>query len=166
MRFKEFEEKIEDWGRKYDDKPIIKINGYSVLLKMTINGKYKPMVRISSINSYELDTTYLYFSDLANDEKQDLFKIVTEFAATKPEDREDEKLFYLKNTSFFTHDYDGYLNFDNCEFYMLNSRDETKGHKTKFTLEEIEEIKKKFNTTLEDFELIEVDCKKDEVNCG
>ena len=156
MRYKEFKNAVGDWGRKYDYKPIIKINGYSVLLKMTINGKYKPMVRISNIDSYALDTNYLYFNDLANDAKQDLYKIVTELAATKPEEREDKKVKKYK----FKHKFLGTPGNDYLTYYTLRNRwlllcgIETSNFKVEFT---IDELKEKFNSNLDEWEIIEVE---------
>ena len=40
--------------------------------------------------------------------------------------------------------------------YYLSHSTENNGYKTTFTLKEIEEIKKKFDTDLADFELVEV----------
>ena len=157
MRYKEFEEKVEVWSEKYGYETEVEINFNCIDVKIKSGVAFQMIAKIRTDSTWALDTDWSSFTAIKEDARVELLSIILKLAKTPPKDREDEKLFYLKNTSFFTHDYDGYLNFDNCEFYMLNSRDETKGHKTKFTLEEIEEIKKKFNTTLEDFELIEVE---------
>ena len=157
MKYKEFKAEFENWGEKYGYETEVEIKCTYVYVKTKFGMLFKRVARIRTDSTWALDTDWSSFTDIKEDARVELLSIILKLAKTPPKDREDEKLFYLKNTSFFTHDYDGYLNFDNCEFYMLNSRDETKGHKTKFTLEEIEEIKKKFNTTLEDFELIEVE---------
>lgn len=55
----------------------------------------------------------------------------------------------------------GKSNYVNVELsgnlYSLNDYREMAWVKTKFTLDEIEEIKEKFNTDLADFELVEVE---------
>lgn len=87
-----------------------------------------------------------------------MIKAATEFAETDPEDREEEKKFYLE------HRYFKCTNGDSRYFQILesdgtpwlNAMYTVMGYKKQFTLKEIEEIKEEFDTDLKDFELVEV----------
>lgn len=93
------------------------------------------------------------------DEKDfNMIKAAVEFAETDPEDREEEKKFYLE------HRYFKCTNGDSRYFQILesdgtpwlNAMYTVMGYKKQFTLKEIEEIKEEFDTDLKDFELVEV----------
>ena len=87
----------------------------------------------------------------------DLIKKVIELAETPLSEREEEKKYYLKHR--FINDYttQKYFNFTASGGAILSNRLEGEGYKTKFTKAEIEEFKKRFDTDLRDFELIEVE---------
>ena len=92
------------------------------------------------------------------DEKDfNMIKAAVEFAETPLEDRKEEKKFYLKHRWLDRGDEANYLNFEisGC-YYSLNSKLEASWAKTKFTLEQIQNIKKNLDTDLKDFELVEV----------
>ena len=87
-----------------------------------------------------------------------VIKASIEYAETDPEDREEEKKFYAKHRyfeiagggrGFFTIDNESGVPFLENKTYFDN-------YNQIFTLKEIEEIKKKFDTDLKDFELVEV----------
>lgn len=88
-----------------------------------------------------------------------LFELLVEYAKTPVDKREEEKKFYLKHRWIKPRPaYKTYLNhLIGMGEYWLDDNDETIDIKTKFTLKEIEEIKKKFNTELTDFEEVEVE---------
>ena len=89
---------------------------------------------------------------------KELYKLCFEYASTPVKDRKEAKKFYLKHRWLDGENEDNYLNFEISRFYYsLNSKPEASWAKTKFTLKEIEEIKKKFSTDLADFELVEVE---------
>ena len=92
------------------------------------------------------------------DEKDfNMIKAAVEFAETPPEDREEEKKFYLRHKwlNLNTHNY-LHLDVDDGSC-MLDDNEEFSFTKIKLTEKEIEEIKEKFNTDLADFELVEVE---------
>lgn len=72
-------------------------------------------------------------------------------------ERENEKKYYLRHR-FLEVYFFNYLNRDYGfpELY-LNSKSQVAGKQTQFTQEEIDEIKKRYNTDLKDFEQIEVE---------
>ena len=93
-----------------------------------------------------------------NEKDLNMIKASIEYAETPPGDREEEKKFYLE------HRYFKCTNGDSRYFQILesdgtpwlNAMYTVMGYKKQFTLKEIEEIKKKFDTDLKDFELVEV----------
>lgn len=93
------------------------------------------------------------------DEDFNMMKAAVAFAETPPEDREEEKKFYLKHRWMKPRPIDkNYLNlWIGTNEYWLDCKNETEDVQTQFTKKEIEEIKEKFNTDLADFEEVEVE---------
>ena len=87
----------------------------------------------------------------------DLLKKVIELAETPLSEREDEKKYYLKYRIVDNWEADKYVNCVGENYITLSGRREGRNYKTEFTRKEIEKIKKRFNTDLSDFELIEVE---------
>ncbi len=119
---------------------------------------------IASVNlntRFEINTNYWAFRNmLAEDEREKVYVLLTKLAETEPkdrgQDRGEEKKYYLKHKwiSYTGRQYlNLYINENKCSIDTKCSFDNIK---TQFTLEEINDIKRKFNTNLEDFELIEV----------
>ncbi len=112
-----------------------------------------------TINGDYINRIWTSIQGYCDDKDFNMIKASIEFAETPPEDREREKKFYLKhrylrstggNILYFSI----YIEYD---FSILTYRRHSSETKQQFTLEEIEEIKKKFNTDLKDFELVEVE---------
>lgn len=117
-----------------------------LMLIAKVNKKYQYTAEMSSIYEEE------------DENAKELFLLCAEYARTPIEDREEEKKFYLKiSGSFYTGDY-VYLNFDkSTNNYWLHNNHQSNMYKTQFTQKEIDEIKEKFNTNLEEFEQIPVE---------
>lgn len=147
MKTKEFVEKVEKLGYNIEiDWPTIYIKCDGCIL-----------ARVDKARAYTIDTKAAF--EVKNAEE--LFDLCVKYAKTPIEDREEKKKYYLK------------LKRENREFYeslsaylTLGKRDntfsldvgvETAGLKCKFTQKEIDEIKKKFNTDLSEFEQIPVE---------
>ena len=112
---------------------------------ININGKIENRIWVSIVT-------------ICDEKDFKMLKAAVEFAETPPEDREEEKKFYLEHRWLDSENEANYLNFEIDEFYYsLDSKPEVSWVKTKFTLKEIEEIKEKFDTDLADFELVEVE---------
>ena len=90
-------------------------------------------------------------------EQFELIRNALELAETPLSEREEEKRCYLKHRFINFYSGLGYINLSISEEVMLNNRYEDQIFKTKFTKAEVEELKAKFNTDLNDFELIEVE---------
>ena len=108
-----------------------------------------------TIGSKFENTIWISIQDWCFEEDFKMVKAAIEFAETPIEDREEEKKFYLRhrwlesigNRYLITDLGDGY--------YYLDDKDDYFAGKMQFTLEEIEEIKEKLDTDLNDFELVE-----------
>lgn len=87
-----------------------------------------------------------------------LFALIFQYAITPIKDRKDkEKEYYLKHKWIKGHAI-MYLYCNELNGYCYLGENKCRPHKQRrFTLKEIEEIKEKFNTDLEDFEIIEVE---------
>ena len=87
----------------------------------------------------------------------ELLKRAIELAETPLSERGEEKKYYLVHRFINKYNALKYINLAISEEVILNNRLEDRIFKTKFTKAEIEEFKKRFNTDLRDFELIEVE---------
>ena len=86
-----------------------------------------------------------------------IIEIIVSFAQTPIDLREEEKKYYLRH-KWINDDDENYLNLMISDgTFEIYTKREIDDFKTQFTLEEIDGIKERFNTTLEDFELIEVE---------
>lgn len=125
MRYKEFKKAVEVWGRKYNYNPVIDVA--STYIEIAFEDEYY-MNRICAIHKSErfvLDLNWNLFINLSDNEKRDLFKIVTELAATKPADREEEKRFIIPLPGLVTTDgKQQYLTHKDCKFFA-SRRDAT-----------------------------------------
>ena len=104
MRYKEFKEKVEAWGRRYDYKPVIEADFHRVYITLEEDDYSGDVCTIHNSERFVIDLNFESYRDFSENEKNDLFKIVTEFAATKPEDRKDEKRFIIPLPGLVTTD--------------------------------------------------------------
>ena len=113
-----------------------------------------------TIDNFSKNQLWISIPRFSNKGDFNMIKAAVEFAETPLEDREEEKKFYLKHRWIVqAGDYKtGFLNYDTTnDILYIYSEHHTHFVKTQFTLKEIEEIKKKFDTDLADFELVEVE---------
>lgn len=106
----------------------------------------------------QISTDYNGWDDLCDEDKESLFKIFMAYASRPIDEHEEEKKFYLRHRwlkpSLITKNYLNYwIGRNVC---WLDDNNETADVQTRFTLKEIEEIKKKFDTDLKDFKRVEV----------
>ena len=143
MKYKEFREYLKGTDFELiEDSLNIQVNIYDIM-----------NVKIPKIACGKI---ILPFS-VKEPEQFELIRKALELAETPLSEREDEKRYYLKHK--FINNYNGldYINLRMNEKVILNNHLEGEGFKTKFTKAEIEELKEKFDTDLNDFELIEVE---------
>lgn len=114
-----------------------------------------------NINSVCENRIWISITDWCDDKDFNMIKASMEFAETPPEDREEEKKFYLRHRWFKSPFGDNYYlrkyNYSAIGMtYGIVSTSYFKKVDYMFTMAEIEEIKIKFDTDLADFELVEV----------
>lgn len=157
MKTKEFIQKVKSLGLdvEYD------YHSYEENLEVVLFNSL--IVNVSNDCEYEFDTNYPDFRKLSKKRKKDLFELLVEYSSTpidereeKIEEREEEKKYYLKHKFLTNGNAECYLNYTNeYDDWILNDNTMHENYKTQFTKQEIEEIKQKFNTSLDDFEIIE-----------
>ena len=147
MRTKEFIKQIEELGYKAHNS-ITQIDIVSDGLTVALVS----IDRMHVINSF-------CFVDVEWKNQDKLFDLICEYAKTPIEEREEPKKYYLRHKWMCNVFPDSnYLNRRNLiNNFSLNNNDEQLSFQTKFTREEIDEIKEKYNTDLSDFEVIEVE---------
>lgn len=143
--------------------------------------KYKELQKIAIDNGYEIknDTDYvtltkykeniikisklkedIILSEIRVCFKSDflMFQASLKYAETPLEDRYKEKKYYLKHRFIGEYDCDKFLNYIFLDDKLILSDDKyMEGYKVKFTQKEIDDIKERYNTTLDGFEQIEVE---------
>ena len=146
MRTKEFIKKVEELGFDAEER------GNEVYLYgWGSNG----LAKVSKKYQYTINTFYREFMDLNEGDKGLLFDLIVEYISTPIEEREEEKKYYLRHKWVSTESYVNYL--IKIKSYVLSNDYQDESVQTRFSMNEIEEIKEKFNTDLSDFEMIEVE---------
>lgn len=116
----------------------------------------EPIASIDLKTKLKINTDYWAFTNLlAEDEREKIYVLLTKLAETDPQDRGEEKKYYLRH-KWIGGNYTNYLNFDINGKFEIESKATNLKFQTKFTQKEIDKIKIKFNTNLEDFEIVEV----------
>lgn len=129
--------------------------------------EFKNIIEISKICINRIWVNNCGYTD---DADMSMLEGTIAYAKTPLEDREEEKRFYLRHK--WIHEDEakgGYLNkgytskakIENSAIYFISTKEGSVFIQTQFTQVEIDEIKRRFNTNLEDFEQIEVE---DETN--
>lgn len=146
MKTKEFIEKVEKLGYN------IEINWPTIYIKC--DGCI--LARVDKARAYTIDTKAAF--EVKNAEE--LFDLCVKYAKTPIEDREEKKKYCLylknKNREFYESIYSYLTLHKEDNTFSLDVGVETAGLTAQFTQKEIDDIKKKFNTDLEEFEQIEV----------
>lgn len=138
MKTREFIKKINELG----------YNVKETEHNMIVRKEYTHLAVIDKENIYGFK--YFYHND------KDLFKLCVDYTSTPIEEREEEKRYYLFkiDRKFYENEY---LNYGkNYHYWSLGDDIEDAQYQTKFTCNEIENIKKKFNTELPEFVRVEV----------
>lgn len=149
MKTKEFCEKVEKLGFR-----TMHVNAYIYIENRMVD----TCAMVNEYNCYEVNTDTGDFYDLKKETKEELFNLLVEYSSTPIEERKEEKKYYLKHRFVQNATGSFYMNYKTEDKkYVLSDSLETDDYKTKFTKKEIEEIKQKFNTSLDDFEIIEVE---------
>ena len=153
MKTKEFLKRVKELGFEVE----YELGEKGELVEFRIGDDEEDFVFIWPKFTFAISTIEYGFVDLKDPlPLEELYKLCFEYASTPVKDREEEKKFYLKHR-WLESVGNRYLIWDpgdNC--YYLDDSAEYYSGKMEFTLNEIEEIKEKFDTDLKDFELVEV----------
>lgn len=130
--------------------------------RLLLVDKYKNVI-VAVVNArkiYQFSNDYITWEDLSTEIKRELFSLIKEYVETPVDEREEEKKFYLRHrwirwesgrSKYLVR----YYKQNGDAIYYLNYKE--MDIQTQFTQEEIEKIKEKHNTNLDDFEQIEVE---------
>lgn len=91
MKIKEFKRAISNLGLKYGMDFQVRVYGPSFYV---ISGD-EIYACVSKTERYMLDTNYMLFSQLKEDIREDLLKIIYKFAETPPKEIQDEKRYII-----------------------------------------------------------------------
>ena len=141
-------------------KRIAKENDYGYEYKMyhkfinRNNGNYV------TINSMRENRIWVSVTSWCEDKDFNMIKAATEFAETPIEDREEEKKFWIQHKFMVSKNLlpvNLVWNKLKDAYRSINLKVDNHIYQAQFTFKEYEEIKKKLNTDLADFELVEVE---------
>lgn len=150
MKTKEFIRKIENLGFEIE-------KGFSEFI---ITSPFDTWIAVVDRKEIcQINNNYSEWGLLNDSFKKEVFNIISEYASTPPDERKEEKKYYLRHRWIFDKDFYMYLrktSYDDKEM-RLGIINFCGNDGLQFTLKEIEKIKKNFNTDLKDFEMIEVE---------
>lgn len=151
MKTNEFIKAVEELGYLVDD-------GYGY---WQIWSEKNPIIAVvNKIDLSRISTDFVAWCNISDEDKNKILDLIIKYSKTPIEDREEEKekRYYLKHRWLQRYGKSNYLNIEaGGNYYGLNDIRDLEYVQTKFTLNEIEEIKEKFYTDLSDFELVEVE---------
>ena len=161
MKTKEFIEKVEELGFDVEVIYYKKDDSIEIERRIVIRNKENKCV-VSVVwaeRVYEFDNSWICFTKLTEElQKKELFNLLIKYSSTPIEEREEAKKYYLKHKFLKGLVCLQYLFLNkHTQEYSVGSNYEYGSYQTKFTKKEIEKIKQKFNVSLDDFEIIEVE---------
>lgn len=95
MRYKEFKEKIEDWGSKHGYATEVEIGDFKTYITIRTNKTSHIIASITNEYQFIIDTNWNYAINIKNHAVGELFDILVNLAKTPPTDRKDEKRFII-----------------------------------------------------------------------
>lgn len=152
MKTKEFIKRVEELGYLIDD-------NYYHYWEIRNNKNYLIAV-VSKDVLYKISTDSGYWDDISDEDKNKLLGLLIEYSKTPIEDREEEKRYYLKHRWLTEGGFYRYVKHHTKAYgkkYELASWTYGNTSDMQYTFKEIEEIKKKFDTDLADFEMVEAE---------
>ena len=166
MKTKEFIKKVEKLGFtiEYYKNPFSNIKSNCDYDLITISVNNQVLVKIWANCQYAISTIsdghscYLYGYDV-----DELYKVCFEYANTPVMDREEEKKFLIKHKYLVSKNLlPVNLAWNKLKdvYRSINLKVDNHIYQAQFTFKEYEEIKKKLNTDLADYELVEVEDEK------
>lgn len=130
MKTKEFIRRVEALNSDSVDVKAVKRDNTTVV---TSNGA--PVALISHEQIFDVATAGRHFWDSSHSPQAELFKLLTEYASTPVEEREEEKKYYLRVVGIV--EVTSYINYHTQHGYCLDTKDQSSAHQTIFTQPEI-----------------------------
>lgn len=154
MKTKEFIKKVEELGYSFS----------SSYYCWEIRNKKNHLIAVVSKDVlYKISTDSAYWDVIPDEDKNKLLELIVEFANTPVMDREEEKKFLIKHKYLVSKNLlPVNLAWNKLKdvYRSINLKVDNHIYQAQFTFKEYEEIKKKLNTDLADFELVEVEDEK------
>lgn len=163
MKTKEFIEKVKKlgFGIEYYKNPLSNVGLRCDYDLFTIYLEDKDLVEIWTNWEYAISTISDGHSCFINGYDDDeLYKLCFEYANTPVKDREEEKKFLIKHKYLVSKaicPVNLAKNKEKNVYRLINCKADNLVYQVQFTEKEIEEIKQKLNTNLEDYEMVEVE---------
>lgn len=104
MRYKEFKEKVEAWGQKYNYETDFKFDDFSTYVEVKFFGDFMSVASVDNLYIFMLGTNWKCFTKIETQARAELFDILVEFAKTPPAERKDEKRFIIPLPGLVTTD--------------------------------------------------------------
>ena len=152
MKTNEFIKRVEELGFSVKEKKYTYANEVWLIVREV---EHAAIMGVEKNTRFLIDTDYASFIYLDDDLREELFNIAVEYAKTPVEERkEEEKKYYLKLPCLRKGSQ--YLNYNKSTgTYITAMKGEYLNYQTKFTMEEIEKLKEKYN--LDSFEIVDVE---------
>ena len=150
MKTKEFIKKVEELGFEYEKAAEV----YFIYDKE--GTKYASVCHTTSNQISNMERAW---DGIDKDVQEKLFYLLIEYAKTPIEDRGEEKKFLIQHkylVSIGSNPVNLVKYKDKNNYRAIRCLLDNQFYQAQFTLKEIEEIKEKFDTDLNDFELVEV----------
>lgn len=150
MKTKEFIKRVEELGYSFS----------SSYYCWEIRNKKNHLIAVVSKDVlYKISTDSAYWDVIPDEDKNKLLELIVEFASTPVEDREEEEKFLIQHKYLVSKNLlPVNLAWNKLKdvYRSINLKVDNHIYQAQFTFKEYEEIKKKLNTDLADFELVEV----------
>lgn len=132
VKTKEFIKRVEDMGFKI-------LNASDMFLYIYIrevDDDYEQLGYVDVETENIMNISGLGIDKITSDKREKLFKLIVEYASTPPEERKEEKKYYIKHKYLRKHN--AYLNYNKSfKEWIFHSKSDTANRKTQFTLAEL-----------------------------
>lgn len=104
-------------------------------LKATSVGNFK-VFEVKKDEMFRMHSEYSEYGNLPHSTQSELFKLLTEYAATPVEEREEEQKFYIKFPGIRPDE--AYLNLESDYEFIVSTNEVTSSHQSQFAQSEID----------------------------
>ena len=130
---------------------------WNIMDELAIDNGHQTIATVSKNDACRIDTNYSQFSLEPYKKQEGILALMVEYALTPIDERADEKRYALQHNYLGDENYN-YLNIcDDDNNQLLGNLSTFGSIKNTFTRKEMEKIKEKYDTDLEDYTEIEVE---------